>query len=247
MNDRNDAHRARTRLESHRWWPYRACAESPDVPGVSAADETVPLTAWLNSDTETQDERHRREYAALRLCAGCPIRQECLTYALAHEPQNIWGGMTAYQRRELLLDRRRAAVPAATPRRIPVTNLDLRVLRALAQHRSQRAVARSAGMTVTRANWHRSRIVTFLGLDPRVVTRGGLLRAAHSAGLIPAGAPWVDDGRRIIAALPSRQDQVVRARGVQLALPGMERLRAGRPVGVVRRLPVRHEEPPLAA
>jgi len=42
---------------------------------------------------------------AKRVCAGCPVRRECLTYALS-EPRErfgIWGGTTARDRRSLTL------------------------------------------------------------------------------------------------------------------------------------------------
>jgi WhiB family redox-sensing transcriptional regulator len=47
---------------------------------------------------------------AQRLCAGCPVRQPCLEFALGHgEVHGIWGGLTARDRRALRT-RRRAAV-----------------------------------------------------------------------------------------------------------------------------------------
>jgi WhiB family redox-sensing transcriptional regulator len=40
--------------------------------------------------------------AAKRVCARCPVRAECLAYALAHdEREGIWGGTTAQERRRL--------------------------------------------------------------------------------------------------------------------------------------------------
>ncbi len=50
------------------------------------------------------------ESHALALCASCPVRQECLDYALeAGERFGIWGGMTEKQRRKLALRLRRSA------------------------------------------------------------------------------------------------------------------------------------------
>lgn len=49
---------------------------------------------------------------AVAHCHACPVRQECLTTALAHHPDadvGIWGGTTAQARRTL---RRRATLPA---------------------------------------------------------------------------------------------------------------------------------------
>ncbi|WP_246007305.1 WhiB family transcriptional regulator [Actinomadura pelletieri] len=37
--------------------------------------------------------------AAKRICAGCPVREECLRYAVADEAlEGIWGGMTDRER-----------------------------------------------------------------------------------------------------------------------------------------------------
>lgn len=38
----------------------------------------------------------------LALCADCPVRQQCLEYALENNEQwGIWGGLSASQRRRL--------------------------------------------------------------------------------------------------------------------------------------------------
>lgn len=40
--------------------------------------------------------------AARRVCAACPVRLECLAYALrTRESDGIWGGLTARQRNDL--------------------------------------------------------------------------------------------------------------------------------------------------
>lgn len=62
--------------------------------------------------------------AAKAVCAGCPVRDLCLEYAVAHrEPWGIWGGMTAKEREALrrrmsraqARARQRAALVAAAP------------------------------------------------------------------------------------------------------------------------------------
>jgi WhiB family redox-sensing transcriptional regulator len=36
------------------------------------------------------------------ICAGCPVRQQCLDYALEHDERfGIWGGVSERQRRQL--------------------------------------------------------------------------------------------------------------------------------------------------
>ena len=55
------------------------------------------------SATERKDERERRESRAKSICNICPVRGQCLEYALAiREPYGIWGGLTEAERRILL-------------------------------------------------------------------------------------------------------------------------------------------------
>ena len=65
----------------------------------------------LNREQLRQVHAHKAEAQAL--CAGCPVRTECLRYALEnHERFDIWGGLTARQRRGLTpadLDRKVSA------------------------------------------------------------------------------------------------------------------------------------------
>jgi WhiB family transcriptional regulator, redox-sensing transcriptional regulator len=57
---------------------------------------------------ETKDEREGRERRAKTICAGCPVRVECLEYALRiREPHGIWGGLNQFERRRVLRDRER--------------------------------------------------------------------------------------------------------------------------------------------
>jgi len=45
------------------------------------------------------DNYRKLVQATKDLCRGCPVRQECLDYALKYEPLGIWGGMTEKERR----------------------------------------------------------------------------------------------------------------------------------------------------
>ena len=47
---------------------------------------------------------------AQRMCAECPVRAECLEYALEHRiDQGVWGGASERERRRILRRRRELA------------------------------------------------------------------------------------------------------------------------------------------
>jgi WhiB family redox-sensing transcriptional regulator len=66
-------------------------------------------------DDEDEDGPRRRETRrmyrqAIRICNSCPVRQECLDYALDFpEPYGMWGGLTRPERANILRERRREA------------------------------------------------------------------------------------------------------------------------------------------
>lgn len=48
--------------------------------------------------------------AAKAICATCPVRPQCLEFALDHrEHEGIWGGVTERERRRILRQRRKTA------------------------------------------------------------------------------------------------------------------------------------------
>ena len=61
-------------------WPeMAACANSPDL--------------FFGADDETARERRRRVTKAQAVCAGCPMRLACLTFAWGTQVQHgVWGG-----------------------------------------------------------------------------------------------------------------------------------------------------------
>ncbi|MDQ3708844.1 MAG: WhiB family transcriptional regulator [Actinomycetota bacterium] len=59
---------------------------------------------------ERKPEREAREARAKTICARCPVRQECLSWALAiREPHGVWGGRSESERKQLLLGKRFAS------------------------------------------------------------------------------------------------------------------------------------------
>jgi WhiB family redox-sensing transcriptional regulator len=60
---------------------------------------------------ETREEKTMRERQAKAICARCPVRIECLEYAVRiREPHGIWGGLNELERRILLRERERASL-----------------------------------------------------------------------------------------------------------------------------------------
>lgn len=68
-----------------------------------------PRPDWMDSALCAQTDpelffpdKGQPSYDAKRVCATCPVRTECLLYALANrEEYGIWGGLTARERRAL--------------------------------------------------------------------------------------------------------------------------------------------------
>lgn len=56
---------------------------------------------------ERREEKAARELRAKAICAVCPVRDECLEFALAaRESHGVWGGLNEQERRHVLRQRR---------------------------------------------------------------------------------------------------------------------------------------------
>jgi len=81
----------------------------------SAACRDEDPDLFFGPDTERAGDRLRRERQASAVCSRCPVRAECLRYALARpEKHGFWGGMPEEER---AAERRRAGRRAAEHRR----------------------------------------------------------------------------------------------------------------------------------
>lgn len=83
--------------EEDEWRQYAACKEAGNA-------------TFYNEDDE--DQRLIRNYGATKrakaMCEKCPVRMECLTYALDNKERfGIWGGLTARERRNLVRNQNR--------------------------------------------------------------------------------------------------------------------------------------------
>lgn len=83
--------------ESWEWgWQWRAACRGEQA------------VFYPPQEPETRDERLARERKAKAFCAICPVRVECLEYAVRiREPYGVWGGLNEIERRGLI---RRAAL-----------------------------------------------------------------------------------------------------------------------------------------
>lgn len=58
-------------------------------------------------DSETSHQRRLRETAAKAVCEGCPVRVDCLAWAIASNEQlGVWGGLNERERQLLVSPRR---------------------------------------------------------------------------------------------------------------------------------------------
>jgi len=83
--------------------PLRAL---PWADGALCAQTDPDLWFELSTDRYISKPNGTRETAAKDICGRCPVRQECLDYAMADPMlQGIWGGLTQREREQA---RRRA-------------------------------------------------------------------------------------------------------------------------------------------
>ena len=88
----------RDRVSSREWaigWQFRAACR-----GEESALFFAP------NYFERREQKEAREAKAKAICARCPVRAECLEYALRiREPHGIWGGLNELERRAMLRSR----------------------------------------------------------------------------------------------------------------------------------------------
>jgi len=60
--------------------------------------------AQANADFFPGDRRSRGAVLAKAYCGVCPIRQQCLDYALRNAERGIWGGLDDVERDDIRMD-----------------------------------------------------------------------------------------------------------------------------------------------
>lgn len=82
---------------------------SPHASAAQLLGSLVPKGSWwgdaICSSTDPDafyPEKGGSTREAKRICRNCPVRTECLAYAIsAGEPAGVWGGMSERERRRL--------------------------------------------------------------------------------------------------------------------------------------------------
>lgn len=64
---------------------------------------------------ESSEQRQARESAAKAVCGTCPVRSDCLAWAITNrERLGVWGGLNERERQAAIALRRRGRSAAAT-------------------------------------------------------------------------------------------------------------------------------------
>lgn len=75
---------------------------------VNAACRGTDTSNFYHPENERGPSRVKREMRAKAICAGCPVIENCLRWALdTREPYGVWGGLSP-EDRESLISRRLA-------------------------------------------------------------------------------------------------------------------------------------------
>ena len=81
---------------------------------LQGACREVDSRLFFHPESERGPARSNRASKALKICATCPVLEQCRRHALAvREPYGIWGGLTEDQRAAIYLHESEAAAPGA--------------------------------------------------------------------------------------------------------------------------------------
>jgi WhiB family redox-sensing transcriptional regulator len=103
------------RHDRHRWLSPAHKPDQSDSLWESLNLGAPEATKWMRSgvcmETDPEaffPEKGKPTATAKAVCVGCPVRPECLEYALdGNERFGVWGGLSERERRPLLRQRRK--------------------------------------------------------------------------------------------------------------------------------------------
>ncbi len=86
-------------------WQWRAACREADA------------RLFFHPEGERGPARAKREAAALAVCAGCPVLDECRRHGLGvRETYGVWGGLTEEDRQQILRSETAVASPVRRTR-----------------------------------------------------------------------------------------------------------------------------------
>lgn len=125
------------------------------VAAVSAWEARAACNGAADPDAWFADAGTDRQQEAARICAGCPVRAECLKAGIDGYEDGTWGGLTRPERTRLVTRVRKAR---AAERAMPEAGGPISIARQLAalraEHGTIAATAKAAGMTRTTVAFH---------------------------------------------------------------------------------------------
>lgn len=93
------------------WVIFGACRAFYEKTGYDAwygpdEDEIARVTAAIPDEVQAQMEvtamKQNARKTAIQVCASCPVRAECLRYAMTTDIRHgVWGGLSPYSRQAL--------------------------------------------------------------------------------------------------------------------------------------------------
>jgi WhiB family redox-sensing transcriptional regulator len=88
--------------------PARPVMSLGDLLGLGPSEEWAQFGLCAQTDPEAYfPEKGMSTGAAKQVCQVCPVRSECLEYALDHNERfGVWGGLSERERRPLVRARR---------------------------------------------------------------------------------------------------------------------------------------------
>jgi len=88
----------------------KAIQDAPYAPPCMVTDPEL----WFASN----EDEHTMPRVAKKFCEECPVRQQCLEYALkVNEQYGVWGGLTAKERQALRAKGRGRGRPRRNPQK----------------------------------------------------------------------------------------------------------------------------------
>lgn len=106
--------------DEERWMEDAKCSKDRDLFEWQKWNRNEDQFFDENAGSGMRDVAEMRVKRAREYCSGCPVREDCLAYALRHDEQGIWAGTTERQRNAMKKKARRAALLFLKLQQVPL-------------------------------------------------------------------------------------------------------------------------------